>query len=529
MSIARIRTPEDPPDAAWNYEGHSYVGFDEFRDIYGNAFPDRQCEQCTTLDRTPASLDKDIKNAIFGGPLWPDEDDGDGEWLPKDDSDAEREMLEYETEADCDVESSDTSQSDDENADGGDTDNNLRSALLELHAPPQPRHLPHGTLRNGYMYTREWEGPRYLGGLLPKQACGSYRLPLEHIAAPSCQSLQGINGHFLSVEQMKGCRNHRFLLAKPPDWQADESDNIFERGSSFVLSGESNGSYLSPVAPYVYPPRYGVDKVDCWTLTLERTVQNSQARLLGLPAELIDHIISFLEEYELSAVAATSGKLRCHTQSFFRALAVEHMSWLWEVFEAERYPNSPDWPVSWDPCNPPGLIVPDLPYDLETEEQENALWVQIIEEDPEMECFGNAVKTSNSSRREAILAPYRARAEHLLQEWRTFRDGVTEWICRLPLGGKQIGHDLDWARLWRLSNPDTTPIPGMRNRARIWKDCERILDYNVRLRAQGVMDAKCEVVGEVSSENRQQWWSHATAGRHDSSHKGFLRQMWHND
>ncbi|CAN9141991.1 unnamed protein product [Alternaria sp. RS040] len=384
MSIARIRTPEDPPDAAWNYEGHGYVGFDRFRDVYGNSFPDRQCEQCTTLDRTPASLDKDIKNAIFGGPLWPDEDAEDGEWLPKDDSGAGGEMLEYDSEADCVVESSDISQSDDESVDGEDTDNNIRSALRELHAPPQPRHLPHGTLRNGYMYTREWEGPRYLGDLLPKQACGS-------------------------------------------------------------------------------------------------------------------------------------------------ALAVEHMGWLWEAFEAERYPNSPDWPMSWDPCNPPGLVVPDLPYDLETEEQENALWAQIIEEDPEMECFGNAVKTSNSSRREAILAPYRARAEHLLQEWRTFRDGVAEWICRLPLGGKHIGHDLDWARLWRLSNPDTTPIPGMRNRARIWKDCERILDYNVRLREQGVMDAKSEVVGEVLSENRQQWWSHATAGRHDSDHKGFLRQMWHSD
>jgi len=267
----------------------------------------------------------------------------------------------------------------------------------------------------------------------------------------------------------------------------------------------------------------------CFTSsTLERTVQNSQARLLELPAELIDHIISFLGEYELSAVAATSRKLRCHTQSFFRALAVEHMGWLWEVFEAERYPNSPDWPVSWDPCNPPGLV-PGLPYDLETEEQENALWAQIIEEDPAMECFGNAVKTSNSSRREAILAPYRARAELLLKEWRTFRDGVTEWICRLPLGGKQIGHDLDWARLWRLSNPDTTPIPGMRNRARIWKDCERILDYNIRLREQGVMDAKCEVVSEALSESRQQWWPHATASRHDSNHKGFLRQLWHND
>jgi hypothetical protein len=260
MSVARIRTPDDPLDAAWNYKGHTYVGFGEFQDIHGSTFPDQHCEQCTTLDRTPASLDEDIKKAGFLGALWPDEDDEDAEWLPEDDSDARSEVLDYDTEADSNVELLDISQCDDKDAgDGG-------NALRELHAPPLPRHLPHGTLRNGYMYAREQIGPQYLGGFLQKQACGSYRLPLEHIAAPSCQSLQGINGHVLSAEEMKGCRNHRFLLAKPPIWQADESDSIFESDSSFVLSGESNGSYISPVVPYAYPPRYGVDRVHCWTL-----------------------------------------------------------------------------------------------------------------------------------------------------------------------------------------------------------------------------------------------------------------------
>lgn len=99
-----------------------------------------------------------------------------------------------------------------------------------------------------------------------KQVCGSSKLPLEHIAAPFCQSLQGINGHMLNVEEMKGCRNHRYLLAKPANWQADESDSILEYSSSFVMSGESSRSYVSPVAPYVYPPRYGVDLVNCWNL-----------------------------------------------------------------------------------------------------------------------------------------------------------------------------------------------------------------------------------------------------------------------
>ncbi|USP73104.1 hypothetical protein yc1106_00378 [Curvularia clavata] len=556
MSIARIRTPSDPPDTAWSYKGHTYVGFGQFQDIYGDAFPDQHCEQCTTLDRTPATLDEDIKNAGFG-PLWPDEQDEDHEWLPEEDSDARSEKLEYDSEADSDVESSDTSQYDDRDSDDGKNDTNIHNALLELHAPPEPKHLPHGTLHKGYMYTREWQIPQYLGDLLQKRASGSYRLPLEHIAARSCKSLQGINGHVLSAEQMKGCRNHRFLLAKPLDWQADESDNIFESGSLFVLSGESNGSYISPVDPYVYPPRYGVDRVHCWTLYVNdgcndsdgwqplpvhsycldifakvsyrrlgrvdlngiwhwremqcspesynlteddvstcpevargrrdhgvwshqpgdewlaanpvevpelcslvescfssvplecTTNQHSQARLLRLPAELIDYIICFLEESDLNIVAATCRQLRRHTQSFFKVLAVEHMSWLWEVFEAERYPSSPDWPVTWDPCNPPGLVIPHLPHNLPSEKQETALWEEILKDDPDMENVGNAVKASNTSRREVILGPYRARVAQSLQEWRDFRGGVADWICRRPLSKDRVAHDgLDWTTMF---------------------------------------------------------------------------------
>lgn len=262
---------------------------------------------------------------------------------------------------------------------------------------------------------------------------------------------------------------------------------------------------------------------------VECVSQHSQARLLRLPAELIDHIMSFLTESDLSTVAATCRKLRCHTQSFFKALAVEHMGWLWEVFEAERYPVSPDWPATWDPCNPPGLVVPDLPCDLASEEQENALWAEIVKDDPDMENVGNAVKASNSSRRTAILEPYREKAAQSLQEWRNFRGRVADWICRLPLSEDRVAHCLDWARLWHLFNPDTTSIPGIQNRARIWKDCERILDHNVGLREQGVMDAKREVVREVISYSREQWWDHAIARRHYRQNNGFLRLLWQND
>ncbi|KAL1603991.1 hypothetical protein SLS60_005583 [Paraconiothyrium brasiliense] len=181
------------------------------------------------------------------------------------------------------------------------------------------------------------------------------------------------------------------------------------------------------------------------------------------------------------------------------------------------------------PCNPPGLVVPNLPYDLASEEQENAPWAQIVKDDPDMESVGNAVKASNSSRREATLDPYRTRVEQSLQEWRDCRGGIAGWICRLPLGEDPVAHGLDWARLWRLFSPDTTPMPGIQNRARIWKDCARILDHNVRLREQGPMDGKREVVREVISYNKEQWWHHAIEGRHDPDHNGFLRRSWQNN
>lgn len=266
------------------------------------------------------------------------------------------------------------------------------------------------------------------------------------------------------------------------------------------------------------------------SVDLEYTTQLSPACLLGLPAELIDHILSFLEEEELCQVAASCRRLRCHTQSFFKALAIEHLGWLWEIFEAEQYPTSPDWPATWDPCNPPGFAAPDLPYDLPSEEQEEALWTQIVEDDPDMESVGNAAKAFNRSRREAILGPHRARTEQSIGEWREFRERVANWICRLPLDkDRVVARGLDWARLWRLFHPNTTQIPGIRNRARIWTDCQRIVDYMVRLRNQGAMDAKNQVVRELISDNEDQWWHHALQTIHDPHHNGFLRPVWQGD
>ena len=108
------------------------------------------------------------------------------------------------------------------------------------------------------LYSRNHSYQRFV---LVEDEADVHWLPLEHIASPSCQNVHGINGHELSVAEMKNCRTHRFLIPKPTYWKGEAADGIFENDSWFMLSGESNGSYKSSEGHFVYPPRYGLDRV----------------------------------------------------------------------------------------------------------------------------------------------------------------------------------------------------------------------------------------------------------------------------
>jgi hypothetical protein len=100
--------------------------------------------------------------------------------------------------------------------------------------------------------------------LLPRGSIS--KIPPEHIASPTCRSLRGINGHVLSLAQMKNCRNVRFLVPKPLNWTTDVSEKLLEESSLFYLSGESNGSnfgvdgHFQPWRPF-YPPRHGLHEL----------------------------------------------------------------------------------------------------------------------------------------------------------------------------------------------------------------------------------------------------------------------------
>ena len=149
MATARIRTPDEPPSAAWNWRGVNYVGF-RFLDYNGVEFPDRECRDCTTADRTPA----EIGTAEYSN-LWLDhEDEDDGEWLLDDSSQSDSEPLEYSSEAQGSDDSSakgfdkgfDPSHS---NQDSWRDDTNTKYPLSEIYKPSRPERQPHGTWRDG--------------------------------------------------------------------------------------------------------------------------------------------------------------------------------------------------------------------------------------------------------------------------------------------------------------------------------------------------------------------------------------------
>ncbi|KAF5672658.1 pisatin demethylase cytochrome P450 [Fusarium circinatum] len=586
MAIARIRTPDEPPSAAWNLEGADYVGFRKWP--HQDQFEDNDSPQCATEDRGPARLPE--------VDAWPDQDDEDDpNWAPDAQSSSEEDPLEYDSgwETDNeDIEAEVSSTSDEEDSDYS-NDAPDQYPLTDLYTCEFPDRLPHGTWHNGLAYyTGDRKHPEKWSLLSPDDS----NVPSEHIASPSCQSLQGINGHVLSVAQMKNCRNVRFLVPKPSMWKADLSDQLLEGSSDnlFYVSGESSGSNMIEGRRFrgihsLYPPRHGLKDIstswvyvdegcmvcqeldyslvplpvhsycldmyaktslrrlghidlnglwhwremrnmpasygledripepirkqihlpelqrartqwdypwlhtpgDEWLVAnpveipgISRVLESCVKELclkgyvqqttgfLALPSEIIQHTLSFLDIPDVDSAAKTCRAIFKLAQLIFRESVLRSMPWLWEVLENNEYPASRDCLPTWDPLCPLGIPPPTLPIGLESEEEEEDRWQPILFEFPEMQQVCKATKAVNRQRREEIIAPYHEKLKVLPQNWHSFRRNVEVWIH-----GKGERRDMNWRRVWLLFNPATSPLPGIRNRARIWEDCKTIMDF----------------------------------------------------
>lgn len=71
----------------------------------------------------------------------------------------------------------------------------------------------------------------------------------EHISGPGCVDGRGYSGHWISLEEMNGCRAAQFLLLNGPDWRPESDDQDFELESQVFLTGIADGSPdLAPLA-----------------------------------------------------------------------------------------------------------------------------------------------------------------------------------------------------------------------------------------------------------------------------------------
>jgi hypothetical protein len=230
---------------------------------------------------------------------------------------------------------------------------------------------------------------------------------------------------------------------------------------------------------------------------------------VALPAEIIEHILSFLDLGGIDAAARTCRALYIHTQPVFKALVSREMPWLWEILENGEYPASRDWPATWDPLCPPGLEPPTLPIDLPSEEDEAMLWSEIVADDPEMEEAAEAAKALSARRRHEIFSPYHARQDAAQREWHLFRANVEAWLRQGPQTptAQHHGQAVNWRRIHWLCNPETTPLPGLRNRARIWEDCNQVLACVSVARDLGAIERRRGLLHEKLSDPSQPIWN----------------------
>ncbi|KAK8104658.1 uncharacterized protein PG998_011691 [Apiospora kogelbergensis] len=538
MATARIRTPNEPLSAAWNYEA---VGYEE------------ECQHCTTVRRT--TIDAQVSTPPPPSPCWPDcEDEDDNEWLPSEQSESDRNPLTDESGAGSDSSgcgspprrSYNASGCSDCDSDGNSEDSKydgtpMQYPLSDLFAPSSPERLPHGSWYNGALYysgNRQYPQREYMPDV-------AQNMPLEHIASPSCQSSQGINGHVLSLAQMKNCRNVRFLVPKSAYWKTETIDQLLEEDSLVDLDGlwhwreiqshpdlygvgdrvplrrpqveRARERWDSPwrhlagdewlaANPVEIPGMYGALKA-CMSRPNGNHTQQPAAGLLALPAEIIHCILSALDPIDVDTVVKTCGSLYEHAQPVFKGCLYRDMRWLWEVVEGSEYPASPDRPATWDPLCPSGQPLPTLPVGLESEEAEDAIWATIVAEDPEMEGAARAAKALNRLRREEIFGPYYARQESSLREWQSFRADVDAWVRSRRYGATLAKEKTNWRRLWWLCNSATTPLPGLRNRARIWDDCNQIMDVVSLARDSGEVDKRLGSLHSRLSDPSQPGWS----------------------
>ncbi|KAH6643341.1 hypothetical protein BKA67DRAFT_614262 [Truncatella angustata] len=404
----------------------------------------------------------------------------------------------------------------------------------------------------------------------------------EHIAGglgcklnSICPEYAGYNGHAISAEDMKSCNTLQCLILKNPQWRAEPGDQDFEMNGHYFLSGLTEAVPTRHSADtQVFPVRHGMSSphadnimwlpdedqeyvmpfhptclevfkraslhrhgrididglADWWALEAtydefhrfprhpavsweevwrhkdgdeflaanpcfitqlptiletasrigHKTVDDSCAFAVDgisnsltdvfsqLPWELRAQILLELGSQDVANLRLASRTFRHLPQSFFRSHTLRHMPWLWEAWSTLDY----------------------------------SFWATTT---------ANDLKFKKQSQRERLA------------DLQIAIDALTEEATYVTTPAPYLSFNkTDWYRLRYELARNQSQLLGLKNRQRIWKDCEEILDRIGRYRREGKIvagqrvDPQATAQAYFNEERRRNraWAAYCEAGRH---------------
>ncbi|KAF2272679.1 uncharacterized protein EI97DRAFT_405859, partial [Westerdykella ornata] len=345
------------------------------------------------------------------------------------------------------------------------------------------------------------------------------------ICGVSFNIIEGYNGHRISADEMRACTTAQFLVSKrllwDPVWHPDPDDEQFEGGEHF-LSGLSDRvpEVNHRHRPDLWPRRQGIPHVPTSNYLWSR----ESADVVCMPFHpycLEVYKRASLRRFDTLGIGPLTDWYRLENSirgffSFPRHLAVwRGRGDTWQHHSGDEWLAAnpcfiPSLPPLLESCKFPETTVPDSPGNtrLNDSPPHNVFSRLPIELHLEILSYLGGLDVANlvqSSRTFWLLPPSffygrllqempwlweawcdlpysfwatttSAEQEAVSRYWERQRSDLADW--RIPVLPAYLlpKTEVDWRRLFISISRNLREIKGLRNRARIWADCEYILD-----------------------------------------------------
>lgn len=344
----------------------------------------------------------------------------------------------------------------------------------------------------------------------------------EHIAGPDCTQGNGYNGALISFEAMKRCTTLQCLVPKAAGWTPAADDEPLEAEGDFFLSGLSDHMMSRDTGyPRVYPTRHGCEMPMADTCFFVSGMED-QVAMPFHPTCLEIFKRASMNHSGAVDIPGLTGFFRCESSyddvygfPWDRAVRAGKSQWWMH--------NSGDEFLAANPCfvpeissivskvrRDPSTTRADVTTDAATEDVSGDLFLRLpydirhsiallltFKDLPNLRCASGAFRGLPQSLFYAMLRRempwfYEAWCELPLSRWATttaasLREG--EWaedVIMEPLDRATN----DWEALGAELSQNGMTVLGLRNRRRIWKDCEEILRRIDEHRSEGRIKAR---------------------------------------